>query len=154
MGNWRTVQIVGTCPAQQVKRLREHVAAQYPSEEWGCLSGGQGICGLPVWPEERISAVGNLAERDYSVIDVANCLQQLALTAPGLAVKVHCGGDYQSERCIATVTLTPDKLSIGCAEVEAIPSIPSYQMEGAILRGLLQGQGQGQTQMRGRKKAS
>lgn len=126
MGNWRTVMIVGTCPQDQVDPLRDKLRFSVDSDGWGglleeaeCLWVSAGLCGLGEWPEARMNVGGNLFERDYGVDDVRRALDACAAAAPGLDVKVHCGDDWESSKCIATVTKQP-----GSAAVVGDPEVP------------------------------
>jgi hypothetical protein len=129
MGNWRTVQIIGACGAADVPALKRAISVAPDYSNFHPLLGGLGLAGLPVWAAEAINAVGNLAERGYDVDDVANTLRDLAMQVPSLAVKVHCGGDYESRACIATVTLAAGAVSVGPAEIAELPDIPPGQIE-------------------------
>lgn len=108
MGNWRTVHIEGECPADQVAALKERLCVDYMEdgfERWGPLSWSPrgSLCGLNDWVSTDIDTVGNLAERDYSPEDVADELRELVKLAPGLTLQVHCGGDWESVDCVATI---------------------------------------------------
>lgn len=120
MGNWRTVQIVGSCPPEQVQAL--HGALEW-DDDWDrfhCLCNSRSLAGVGNWADPTINAAGNLAERDYEVGDVAQQLEKLADVAPGLNVKVHCGDDWESDTCIATVVLADGKVTVGPPEVAAV----------------------------------
>src|SRR5580700_8007307 len=120
MGNWRTVTLVGTCPVEQLEALRHATRDPYhrPLDErledsaYHCLTTNDGLCGLGDWPAERIDVSGNLAERDYRVLDVAHALRQLVEAAPGLSLRIHCGGEYESEECVATVVAEQGEVTI------------------------------------------
>lgn len=109
MGNWRTVNIEGSLDEADAKAARLFVNT---GEDWGrfhCLAYfGPSLCGLGPWIPSgggEIRAVGNLSERDYGVEDVAETLTKLVEVAPSLRVAVHCGGEYESTECIATVVV-------------------------------------------------
>jgi hypothetical protein len=78
------------------------------------------ICGLGDWTAERIEACGNLSERDYTVEDVAATLRDMVAVVPSLRAKVHCGGDYESEDCVATITVADGVVSVGPPEVPKV----------------------------------
>jgi len=120
MGNWRSVNIEGTCGEAEVSALIKAVGIDFSDEGWGCLTFTGGLSGLPLWPGKTISACGNLAERDYGPDDVAEALNTYLKIAPSLNVKVHCGGDYEDKKCIATVGLVDGKYTVQPPEVEAI----------------------------------
>ena len=137
MGNWTTVNIKGTCDADELPALRDAVSLDYSDEDWHCLTGGGGICGLPVWAFERIDVTGNLAERDYGHQDIADTLEWIMKKAPSLDVKVHVGGDYESLDCVATITAKDGKASIGDPEVERLEDIDQGQMQANFLAQLM-----------------
>lgn len=136
MGNWRRVQIIGSCALGDVSALIKALDPGKDYENFHCLVNG-GIAGLPQWASENIDAIGNLAERGYSVDDVAEQLEALAKVAPSLAVKVHCGGDYEVPDCVATVILDKGNAAVGDAEIEMIPETPKGQIESNFLQQLL-----------------
>lgn len=111
MGNWRTVHIDGSIDESQVKAARDACLydwdfdAQDNDDLPHALSYGKtpSLCGLHEWPASRINVVGNLYERDCGVDSVAEALRHVAKAAPSLRVKVHCGGEYESTNCVATI---------------------------------------------------
>lgn len=105
MGNWTTVNIQGTCSTEDVPKLKAAISYDQNGdyEEFHCLSATKGLCGLGDWSGETINRIGNLAERDYDVSDVADTLLKLAAVAPSLNVKIHVGADYEYTPCIATI---------------------------------------------------
>lgn len=124
MGNWRRVQIVGTCDSTEVAAL--HKATTFDRnklDSFHCLLGGVGLAGLPNWAAKDIDAVGNLAERGYSFEDVRDTLQDLAKVAPSLNVTVHCGGDYEDDTCLVSVVLLHGKARIEPARIDKIPEV-------------------------------
>lgn len=141
MGNWRTVYIIGKCRADEVDALRQAVCIDF-HKEWDrfhCLCySGPSLCGLTNWPAERINAVGNLAERDYSVEDVAASLRNLIKIAPSLDIKIHCGGDWEAKQCIATVQGAGGKVAILEPEITILPAISEIQMLGQFFRAVTQ----------------
>lgn len=138
MGNWRRVQIIGTCDESDVRPLRVALDPGRDYSNFHPLVCG-GICGLPNWAKPEIAVVGNLAERGYDADSVAETLTDLAKTAPSLRVKVHCGSDYEDAPCTATVTLGEDGVAIvGPPEVEAIPDLDEGQMHRNMLAQLSQ----------------
>ena len=123
MGNWMTVNIKGICGIEDLDALRKALEHGKDYENFHCLVGG-GICGLPNWASKEINAVGNLAERDYSVQDVAEQLEKLHKIAPSLLVDVHCGGANESKICQKTVRLLPEgKVEIVGALQPEIPEL-------------------------------
>ncbi len=124
MGNWTTVNIVGTCPANEVSKLSEYVNRYNSSDDWDnfhCLSATNGLCGLGDWPATEIDAAGNLAERDYSTGSVAEQLEIIGNLCPNADIKVHVGGDYETLDVINTV-----HLKAGIVEIKE-PEIPTLK---------------------------
>jgi hypothetical protein len=111
MDNWRTVNITGTMTEEDATALREYLGYSYDRddpamERFGPLSFSRekpSLCGLNRWPAAKVSAIGNIAERDYSPRDVARHLRKLVTIAPSMNLVIHCGGDWESARCIATI---------------------------------------------------
>ena len=146
MGNWRTVNVIGTIARQsEVDALREHLDYGNPAYEngdyshFGPLSFNTtrpGLCGLGDWPALQIARCGNLAERDYSVKDVAETLRELVRIAPTMLLKVHCGGDWESDECVATISVGEGLVAIGKPEVETIDGAPEEQMLSNFMQNL------------------
>lgn len=87
-----------------------------------CMSGHQ----------VESTAVGNCAEGDFSVEDVAEALRIVQQAAPSLRVKVHCGGDYEDKTCVATINVTETGVSVDPPEVSEIPEISQAQIMGRL----------------------
>lgn len=121
MGNWRTVNIIGTCEAGELPVLKYMASYDRKKfERFGPLSTGESLCGLDHWPAENMNVSGNLAERDYSVEDVATHLRELVLVAPSLNLKIHCGGEHESLECVATITVEKGLVTVGLPECQEI----------------------------------
>jgi len=133
MGNWRTVNLRGTLSAEDVEAARDHLRVKAGWSNFGPLSFGLGgICGLGDWVRQSINSDGNLAERDYSVESVADQLREVVAVAPSLALKVHCGGDYEGVSCIATVTVADGEVSVGDPEVDVVNPISEDAIKGRL----------------------
>ncbi len=132
VGNWKRVQIQGTCPADQAAALRAALNPGRDFENFHCLVNG-GAMGLPNWAAEKIEAVGNLAERGYDEESVANTLEGLAEKAPGLEVVVHVGADYEKDECVASVALVGGKATVTEPKVEKIPPTPLGQVQDNVM---------------------
>lgn len=128
MGDWMTIRIVGTCDPAEVNALEEAITVDADYKQFHCLCGGLGLAGLPMWAHANIDAVGNCAERNYDANSVRKTLEDLAKKVPSLAVKVHCGGEHESQDCVATVTLKDGVATIGPAEVKEIGEVSESQM--------------------------
>jgi hypothetical protein len=146
MGNWRTVNIIGTMSAGDAAKLREvldqgdYTAWHDKSPDVDCLTFSSvhpGLCGLGAWPAEKMNRCGNLHERDYSVEDVAAALRVLAGLAPSMLLKVHCGGEYESETCVATISVGEGLVVVGAPERETVDGPSAVQMQENLLRNLL-----------------
>lgn len=134
MGNWRTVRIVGTCAASDLSALRRVVSDE---DNFHCLGYyGVSLMGIGNWPAQSMDAVGNLAERDYSVEDVRTTLEELAKAAPTLALRVHCGGELEDTACIATVTLVGGVAVIGPPLIEDVGKVTPEEIRARMMRAL------------------
>lgn len=135
MGNWMTVTIEGSIdPADAgaarafvditdgTRRFVNHMDVDWDRFHCLCFCGPS-LQGLGLWIPEaggEFRAVGNLAERDYGPESVAETLRGLVAVAPSLRLKVHCGGDYESTDCVATVTVADGTVSLGSPEVAEV----------------------------------
>lgn len=149
MGNWRTCNLTGTMTETDAATLRDlldygDIMSDKASESWGkpwsCLlysSHTPGLCGLGAWPQPVVNACGNLAERDYSVADVHKALEALVIHAPSMLLKVHCGGDWESDECVATVSVGEGLVRTGKPEVEKIAGPSEAQMMGNLMTNLM-----------------
>jgi hypothetical protein len=146
LGNWRCVNIEGTMSAAHAAALR-NLLDTGPDYEWdgwsepyACLGfnvARPGLCGLGAWPAATMSRCGNLAERGFTVEDVAGALTALLPVAPTMLLKVHCGGDYESETCIATVSVGEGLVVIGKPEREKITPPSQEQMAANLVMNLM-----------------
>jgi hypothetical protein len=146
MGNWRTVTLKGTVPADEVEPLRDSVRYDYMSDDAGehekygplAYSPRGSLCGLGGWPSETVDSGGNCFERDFDVEDIAEHLRRLVKVAPGMSLKVHCGGDWEDEKCVATVTVADGVVTVGEPEVAAVHGVPQAEsmarMMGFLMR--------------------
>lgn len=141
MGNWRRAHLVGTCDRGEAGKLRRVIRMDLSVPDFDQpfypLSATGGVCGLPMWPDEEIDAVGNLAERDYDAEDVADCLRKLLTVAPSLELEVHLGGEYEADECVATVVCRDGEVSVEEPRVDEVPEVPVGQMQENLLRSLL-----------------
>ena len=138
MGNWMTVNMLGTCAAAELPALRK---ACNPGKDWDnfhalCFDGSPSLCGLNDWTGEKISAIGNLAERDYTVASVAKTCEMLVKAAPSLTLKIHCGGDYEDKKCAATITVENGTVRTGEPEVAELMDISPAQIETNMRRAM------------------
>ena len=141
MGNWCTVSLRGTLAKDDVAAVREFVTAKDDYSNFHCLTGSiAGLAGLGMWPAEEIHADGNLAERNYDAESVAEVLREIVKIAPSLSLKVHCGGDYESTECVATVTAENGEVVVGKPEVETVSGVSEDVAHGRLL-GILYGGG-------------
>ena len=84
--------------------------------------------GLNNWAAVHINKIGNLAERDYSIDDIRECLDKIALYVPSLDVRIHCGADWEEDACIGTLIKEPLKPAyLTEPEVSIIPGITEEQ---------------------------
>lgn len=134
MGNWRTVNIIGKVDANEVEALKEACTVDSDYNNFHCLSICNGLCGLGDWVQTNINARGNLAERDYTVEDVAEEFKKLVKIAPSLEVKIHCGGNNEDEKCIATITVKNREVKVHQPESELISGASKDEMQGRLLK--------------------
>ena len=153
MGNWRTVNVTGTMSAQDAEAVRDYLG--YPDlsryrpdlgmerdpamDHFGPLSFCRhkpSLAGLGDWPAPVMNRAGNLAERGYDPDDVAEQLRELVAFAGSMLLKVHCGGDYESLECVATVSVGEGLVMVGRPEVERIEPMGEAQATLNVLRAL------------------
>jgi hypothetical protein len=144
MGNWRTVNITGAIDERHVEPLRERLTYSFDRpdgfDNFGPLSFNPerpGLAGLNGWVQPTVSACGNLAERDFSVEDVAEELRKVLPVSPSMLLKVHCGGDWESDECVATISVGEGLVVVGKPEVEKITGPSEAQMMGNFMANLL-----------------
>jgi hypothetical protein len=135
-----TVNVVGTMTEDDAAKLRELLDygdvmsdrfGEVFSEPYACLSYSShspGLCGLGAWPAAEMNACGNLAERDFTVEDVAGGLRALVHHAPSMLLKVHCGGDYESDQCVATILAGEGLVAIRPPQQPSVAAAPLEQM--------------------------
>lgn len=136
MGNWMTVNLRGTLAAEDVAKATEFLTVNDDWSNFGPLSYSPGLCGLGEWAREVISANGNLSERDYSTDSVVDFLRGLVAVAPSLNLKVHCGGDYESKTCVATITVHDGDVSVGDPEVAQVGGADQDAVLGRLFKAM------------------
>ena len=129
MGNWRMVNIIGTVSKGEVEALRDACTIKTNYEDFHCLSIVNNLMGLGNWVGTVINAHGNLAERNYSVEDIAMQLEELVKISPTLTLKVHCGGDYEDSTCIATINVIDGDVYIDGPEIRSISGLTKSELE-------------------------
>lgn len=141
MGNWMRLSLTGSCDESEVGALRDVLVVDLygdvDSPAWkmlGPLSISESLCGLGDWPAAVISDVGNAFERDYTAECVRSQLARLAKIAPSLALTVHCGGDFESADCVATVKAKEGTAEILPPEVKALPEISEDAAMGRLFK--------------------
>ncbi len=151
MGNWRTVNIEGTMSASDAATLRsllnygydgmpDEAYCRHWEQPWACLgfnSRRPGLGGLGCWPAETVSRCGNLAERNYGVEDVAGALRALLPYAPSMLLKVHCGGEWESQECVATVSVGEGLVAVGEPERETVDRPSEGQLMANLMKNLM-----------------
>jgi len=157
MGDWMTVNITGSMTAGDAAELRRVLDrsgiddagvmdedalkewASYWEHPYACLSFNSrrpGLAGIGAWPAETVNRCGNLAERDYSVEDVAGALSALVRIAPSMLLKVHCGGPYESQTCVATISVGEGLVVTGAPERETVDGPSEGQILGNFITNL------------------
>jgi hypothetical protein len=152
MGNWRTVNVMGTMTAGHAAVLLDlldygdyhHGDQERYRRVWGapyaCLGfslSRPSLCGLNAWPAEFMNCSGNLAERNYDADDVRDALEALLPHAPSMLLKVHCGGDWESPQCVATVSVGEGLAVVGEPEVTTVSAPSDDQVLGNLYRNLM-----------------
>jgi hypothetical protein len=97
------------------------------------------LCGLNDWPAAKVARSGNLAERDYSVEDVGECLSGLVAVAPTMLLVIHCGGERESTECVATIRVGEGLVAVGPPEVQAIEPMSDAEATVNMFRALTGG---------------
>lgn len=140
MGNWRTVNIFGTISEDEVPLLQERLSYSLDSNEnvenFTPLSyepGRPSMFGLDEWPDTYVSAKGNLAERDYTVEDVAKTLRELVTIAPSMKLNVHCGGENESKICVATIVVSNSKVTVDPPLTDIVYPVSTNEMRQRML---------------------
>lgn len=145
MGNWRTVNVTGTIAEADITPLRARLGYTHEPgdpgwEHFGPLSFNldkPSLCGLNNWVRPNVSAAGNLAERDYTPEDVRAELQELLTIAPSMMLVVHCGGDWESDECVATIRTGEGLAVLLPPEVEKVTGPSEGQIMGNFLANML-----------------
>lgn len=133
------MQIEGTCDEAEVVALKAAVNIGQDYDRFHCLCNtGASLCGIGDWASRSMSQTGNLAERDYSVKDVADTLETLLAAAPSLKLKVHCGGEREDKTVINTITVADGAVTIGPPEKGLLPERSEADMTGRFLNAILE----------------
>jgi len=112
--------MTGKIPEKHVASMEKYFKNY---DNFNCLTITNGLCGLGNWVKPVVNAVGNLAERNYTVESVANVLKLIAEKWDGVELTIHVGGDYESDECIATVILKNGKVDILPPQIEKLPEL-------------------------------
>lgn len=147
MGNWRTANIIGTMSEGHAAKLCDYLAYTFEPGDPGMARFGPlsfsrtrpSLCGLNRWPAPVMNVVGNLAERNYDPDDVAEHLKELVEVAGSMLLKVHCGGDYESLECLATVSVGEGVVVVGKPEVAEVSPLDDGQVTRNLFRALTGG---------------
>ena len=147
MGNWRTIEIQGHMAAEEAVQLREDLTYDYMSDAAKepisvCLCWGGGgrspmsIGGLGMWVKKDglLAGQGNLFERDYGVEDVKRGLERIAAKYPTFTAVVHCGGDYESAECVASLFAARGQVWQVDPLVQTVGGAPDSVIEGRLLK--------------------
>jgi len=136
MGNWRRVWIRGTIPEASLDAVEKFFTHDREYRNFNCLSMGDGLCGLSHWVKTEVNSIGNLAERDYSVNDIKEVLEELEKKVPHCNVEltIHAGADYESDDCISTIIMKDGVVTINPPEIKVMPPITDEQIQGNFLK--------------------
>jgi hypothetical protein len=147
MGNWRTVHVTGSMTEDHARALSDLLDRgdddDWPGwgEPYECLgfsSSRPGLHGLGAWPAAKVDRTGNIG-KDCSVQEVADALRALVCIAPTMLLKVHCGGDWESSECVATISVGEGCVVTGEPEVATIDGPPDEQMLRDLMTNLTRG---------------
>jgi hypothetical protein len=133
MGNWRTVEIVGRVSPEQAVNMIEWLKeddADWKNIDWDnyeehpieYLRMNRSLCGINQWVNEdgTITCQGNLSSKSPSDEDVERELNLLVEKYDTLELKLHLGGDYESDTCVATFTAKDGTVTKGDPEKETV----------------------------------
>ncbi len=146
MGNWRTINIVGSIPTDELEAARKTCFYDYMNfdnvpkgfqEHALCYGSSIGLCGIGRWPDDQMNVTGNCFERDYDVEMVADALRIVVKAAPGARIKIHCGDDYEKLNCVATITYDGGEVVVGDPEIETLREIGEEVIRDRFARNLL-----------------
>lgn len=138
MGDWMRVSLRGTIAPEDIPAAVAFLTPNDDYSNWGPLTYTPGLCSLGQWVTPEICMDGNLSERNYSVDEVAVAFRGLVAAAPSLTLKVHCGGPYESEECVATLTVADGEVSVGGPEVGTVPGVSDEVFQARVF-GILGG---------------
>ncbi len=141
MGNWRTIDIQGHMAVEEAVQLREDLTYDYVSDAAKepisvCLCFGSGLMGLGQWVKKDglLAGQGNLFERDYGVEDVKRGLEAIAAKYPTFTAVVHCGGEYESAECVASLFAARGQVWQVDPLVPTVGGAPDSVIEGRLLK--------------------
>jgi len=143
MGNWRRVQIKGSVSVEDQPALAHwiNIGDEYDRFHCLCQPGPGGICGLGPWGDvAEINALGNLAERDFTITDVVEAFEEAVNVAPSLDVLCHVGNDHEANDCVGTVAVKGGRVVKVGAMVEEIPEIDTASLRGRMFDTLVNAQ--------------
>jgi hypothetical protein len=136
--NKRAVWLVGTVSAEDLPALQGLVRTGRNYIGFHALCHyGPSLDGLNDWPAQAMDAVGNLAAHGYTVEEIAEVLLWAAAAAPSLALKVHCGGDYEDAGVVATITVAGLEVTIGPPEVPRLRPTSDDERVDRVVHALL-----------------
>ncbi len=73
----------------------------------------------------------------HEITDI-QMLRKIVKVVPSLKIKVHYGGDYESNKCIATVTVEHGVVTVGNPEVEFVSGTSQDEFTGRLVTHLVQ----------------
>lgn len=140
MGDWRRVQVIGTCGAADTSKLKAHLNCTNHMDDsmwdrFGPLSHAGTLGAVPNWAREQFDAIGTLAERGFSPEEVKEQLEKLVEIAPSLKCRIHVG-ELTTAKCEATVVVVDGKVEVCDPEVEEVPDAPTGQFESDLFAAL------------------
>lgn len=139
MGNWRTVEMKGKVSPEQAEEMIEFLKQDSDNMDWDAeennpieyLRMHRSLAGINYWVNEdgTIDRNGNLASKSPSDEDVLRELTFLAEKYDTLEMKLHLGGDYEDETCVATFTVKDGKVEKGSPEIETVSGASDTELQ-------------------------
>ena len=144
MGNWRTVNIIGSVNTNEAKEMRKILSEDIFGDDFdwsrpdpvSCVRFVKSLAGLNEWVKESgdINAIGNLSERDYDNDDIYNALVFLAENFPSLKLTLHSGSDWEDLTCSATFEVKDGVVTKLPPKIERLQEISSDMMMGRMFQ--------------------
>jgi hypothetical protein len=145
MGNWRTVNIIGSVNKDEAIEMRKILSENVFDNDdfdWSkpdpvaCVRFVKSLAGLNEWVKESgdINTIGNLSERDYDNDDIYAALVFLAEKFSSLKLTLHSGSDWEDLTCSATFEVKNGAVKKFSPKIERLQEISSDMMIGRMFQ--------------------